>query len=188
MDDQPSLTRRSVLATGLTAATSGCIGPLSNGPTCTLSWDGEIESDALYRISVSHTSNNVPEGGSCSRWTKTRCFEAQFWIDTDVIDRIEARTGNDEVVAAWESGQQSTPGTTTGTETDRTSDTEDSVFRGVTETAGTEDSDFGPQVPEGALSVYLELGTLGGGENATRELVVFSDGTELDRSEYSLEC
>ncbi|WP_226022422.1 hypothetical protein [Halomicrobium salinisoli] len=121
-----------------------------------------------------------------------------------MIDRFEARTGSGEVVAAWESGQQSTPETTTGTEIDQTSDTEteqtsgtktertssteDGVFSGVTETAGTEDSDFGPEVPDDALSVYLELGTLGGGANATRELVVFSDGTELDRSEYSLEC
>ncbi|WP_143117747.1 hypothetical protein [Halomicrobium zhouii] len=188
MDDQSPPSRRSVLAVGAAAATTGCIGPLSNGPTCTLSFGEEIEHDALYRIYVGHTSNNASNEGSCDRWTAKRCFEAELWVDTDVIDRIEAKAVDGDVVAAWDADTSSTAGSSSASETELTTRATDDVFEGVTETASTEDADFGPDVPDSAYSVYLELGSLGSGDSATREIVIYSDGSVLGSSRFSLDC
>lgn len=94
--DRP-LTRRTVLGTVLAGGLSGCLDYLDDGPDCTLSLD-RFETDVVETTSVSHTSNNARNDGSCDRSTTTRCVEASLQLDPAAVDRIESRTPEGEVV------------------------------------------------------------------------------------------
>jgi len=188
--EQNSLSRRALLATGLATSASGCLGPFSNGPDCEMSSNIERDEDLIYRVKITDTSNNVDKEGSCSRWTAERCLSVTVWIDTEIIDRIEAQTPTGELVAAWDSTTTTSRSESSSTdESQETASSDKNVFTGVTETPSAENPiELGPDVPDDSLGVYFELAALSKGQSASRQILFFSGGEQIEQISASLDC
>lgn len=97
-DTSVSASRRSLLAAAAAAA-SGCTQYVPRGDIdCTYGPTAEFETDVVELFGISITDQNAGEGGSCSRWSSHLCLHTTLELDPAVVDRVEGRAPDGDVV------------------------------------------------------------------------------------------
>lgn len=175
-DRSPS--RRAVLAACLSTASAGCVGPLSNGPDCTLTLHERYDTDDIT-MDLGYTSNNAAEGGDCNRWTATVCFQAEIWFDRSLYERIQVETPSGEVLDTWRGDD--TPDRATEGSTDAPTETEPIATPPI-------ELDEEVERLDESRSVYFQLGVLEDGDTVTRVITFYRRDGETNRGRFTLSC